>query len=386
MWLLQPAPLLSLFFTILTSSQTNALPSPQEEEFKQLLESRYHYLSERTCANPCGWTGQLCCTGGQTCGTNSAGEAVCNSGGGSGTTAAANDQSGWEYYTTTYVETDLVTRVSTYSSFFGSAPTATAASGIAGISCNNGMGESPCGSICCATGQYCAYAGQCQASNGNGDESSSSYLGQIITTAPATNTAPLRPTSNAVTTVSSTGSATTTVPIMSAAATSAGAALSSTTSNNGLSGGAIAGIVIGVIAGIIFLILLLICCCFASAADAVLACLGLRPRRRRETTTYIEEHRHHSGSGGAAGGRRWFGMRPARVERPPRKSSNVGGLTAVAGGLTALAVILGLKRRRDRKQKTEYSGSSYSYGYYSSDSKQFPSLFHSIYSRLLTDQ
>jgi len=37
--------------------------------------------------------------------------------------------------------------------------------------------------------------------------------------------------------------------------------------------------------------------------------------------------------------------------------------------LTAMAVILGLKRRRDRKEKSEYTGSSYSYSDYTSASE-----------------
>ena len=367
MLLSQPPTLLSLLFTILSSSHTSdARPNPPDDE-RKLLESRYHYLSERDCANPCGWTGQVCCQSGQTCGTDAAGEAVCNGGG-----VAANVQAaGSEVYTTIWVETDFVTHTSTYTSYFGAAPTPAAPTPaqISGISCNNGLGESPCGTICCATGQYCAYAGQCAASNGNGDASSSSYLGAVVTAA-ATNTPPLRATSNAVTTVTSTGTKTTTTQFgtPSAAPTAAGGSQGmSTASNNGLTGGQIAGIVIGVILGIIILILLLLCCCAASAADAILGFFGLRNRRRRRDTTIIEEHRHHSSNTGA--GRRWFGVGPTRVDQP-KKSSGVGGLTAVAGGLGALAIILGLKRRRDRKkEKTEYSGSSYYSDYYSSESE-----------------
>ena len=373
MLLSHPPTLLSLLFTILSSTHTTGARPNLSDEERQLLESRYHYLSERDCANPCGWTGQLCCQSGQTCGTNSAGQAVCNGGGLAADVQAANAQTGgWEYYVTTYTETDFIVHTSTYSSSFEAEtpPAAAAPTPTSGLTCNSGLGEVSCGNICCATGQYCAYAGQCQASNGNGDESSSSYLAQITTTA-ATNTAPLRPTSNAITTVTSTGTKTTTTQFgtPSAAPTAAGGtAAMSTTSNNGLSGGQIAGIVIGVILGIIILILLLLCCCAASAADAILGFFGLRNRRRRRDTTIIEEHRHHHSSN-AGGGRRWFGMGPTRVDKP-KKSSGVGGLTAVAGGLGALAIILGLKRRRDKKiEKSEYSGSSYYSDYYSSQSE-----------------
>ena len=366
MLLSQPPTLLSLLLTILSTTHTiNARPNPPAE-LKKLLESRYHYLAQRSCANPCGWTGQLCCESGQTCGTNSQGQAVCNvGGGGAGDAAQAQVAQGWEYYTTTYVETDLVTRVSTYSSFFGSETAVAAPAPTSGSSCDSSIGESPCGGICCATGQYCAYAGQCAASNGHGDESSSAYLGQITT---ATNSAPLRPTSNAATTITSTGSATTTVPFQTpsaSASAAAGSAAMSTTSNNGLSGGAIAGIVVGVIIGLIILILILLCCCAASAADAILGFFGIRNKKRRRETTVIEEHRHHEG-----GGRRWFGAGPARRDRSPKKSGGKGGLGAVAGGLAGLAVILGLKRKHDKKvEKSHYTGSSYYSDYYSSQSE-----------------
>ncbi|KAL9636290.1 MAG: hypothetical protein Q9164_002916 [Protoblastenia rupestris] len=370
MLLSQPPTLLSLLFTILSTSHiSNARPSPLDSAWEKLLETRYHYLSERSCASPCGWTGQLCCTSGQTCGTNSEGQAVCNSG---GSGAQAQAAAGWEFYTTTYVETGAITRTSVYSSFFGAEPTAAAPAAISGTTCNNQLGESPCGTICCATGQYCAFAGQCVASNKHGGESSSAYLGQI-TTATATNTAPLRPTSNVATTVTSTGSATTTVPFQTpSASASAGAATASTTSNNGLSPGAIAGIVIGVIAGIIILLLLLAACCLSAGLSGIAGLLGLgKKKRRRETSTYIEEHHHHSSHGGAKPGRTWFGAGPARVDRPKKKSSGVGGLTAVAGGLGTLAILLGLKRKqKEKKAKSEYgSGSSYYSDYYSSQSE-----------------
>ena len=374
--------LLSLILPILLSIKPSLARPRISDQFRELLESRYHYLSERSCANPCGWAAQgssppLCCGSDQSCGTNSLGQAVCDGGGSTQASVQdgqSPDEAGSGSWTTTVVEQGPVTRTVTYSNAFGSiGGTAAAAAQIGDTSCQTDMGEKPCGTICCATGQYCLYAGQCAASQGDGDSESSSILGQIFTPA-ATNTAPLRPTSNAATTVTSTGSATTTVAFStpsSAAATATaagGAAGVSESSNNGLSGGAIAGIVIGVLAAIIILILLLIFCCAATATDAILGFFGLRNRkRRREDVTYVEEHRHHHGSG--TGRRRWFGMGPVRVEKK-KKKSNVGGLTAVAGGLTTLAVILGLKRRRDKKaEKSEYGSSSYYSDYYSYSSK-----------------
>ena len=367
MRLSQPSSLLTLLFTTLSTTHTsNARPNPVDNTLNELLESRYHYLSERSCAHPCGWAGQICCSSGETCDTNSAGQAVCN-GGGTGVNAQA--AAGWELYTTTYVETDFVTRTSTYSRLFGAESTPAAPPPISQASCQTELGESPCGHECCATGLYCAYAGKCLPSIGHEVESSSAYIGQIPT---ATNTAPLRPTSNVATTVTSTGSATTTVPFQSASASASAGAAVSATSNNGLSGGAIAGIVIGVIIGVIILLILLAVCCFSAGLSGIASFFGLGRRRRRQET-YIEEHRHrHSshGAGGGGGGRRWFGVAPARVDRPKRKTGGVGGLTAVVGGLTALAVFLGLKRRRDRKEKSEYgSGSSYYSDYITSASE-----------------
>lgn len=380
----------SLTLLILLSTKSSFARPRIPDQFRELLESRYHYLSERSCVNPCGWAAQgssppLCCGSDQSCGTNSLGQAVCNAGG--STQASVQDgqgldQAGSGSWTTTIIEQGPVTRTVTYNGAFGSTGPTAAAAQVADTSCQTDMGEKPCGTICCATGQYCLYAGQCAASEGDGDSESSSILGQIFTPA-ATNTAPLRPTSNAATTVTSTGSATTTVAFStpsSAAATATaagGAAGVSESSNNGLSGGAIAGIVIGVLAAIIILILLLIFCCAATVTDAILGFFGLRNRkRRRADVTYVEEHRHHHGSG--TGRRRWFGVGPVRVEEKKKKKSNVGGLTAVAGGLTTLAVVLGLKRRRDKKaEKSEYGSSSYYSDYYSYSSEllyRLPSL------------
>lgn len=357
--------LLSLFthstlLITLLSTTASALPTTDDDNLRNLLESRYHYLSARSCANPCGTSG-LCCGTGQTCTTNAAGQATC--GGTSNQQAAAASPNGWEYYTTTYVETDLVTRISTYSSFFGNEASTAAPGAASGLSCTSALGESPCGgSLCCAAGQYCAYAGQCAASNGQGDSSSSAFTFESTTTAAvATNSAPVRPTSHAATTVTSTGSATTTVPYQTptaASATAGAAGMTATTMNNGLSGGAIAGIVIGVLAGLLLLFLLCAFLCCKGIIDGILDFFGLRSRRRRETI--IEERHAHHSSSGAPMRRNWYGApRPARIEK---KKSGIGGMTAVAGGLGALAVILGLKRRRDdRRDRREKTESEYSY-------------------------
>ena len=377
MRLTTPPTLLTLLSTLLTC--THALPATTEDSspdsnLKSLLESRYHYLSGRSCTNPCGWSGQVCCSSSQTCSTNSAGQAVCS--GSSPQEEAGTSNGQWEYYTTTiYVESDVATYTSTYSSYFGSGSGASAApvAAISSISCNSGLGESPCGTLCCATGQYCLYAGQCAASSNNLLESVSSSI-QPAAAAPTTTPAasePLRPTVNAATTVTSTGIATATVPFMTPSAGPASASSSAlpgmteTTANNGLSAGAIAGIVIGVLAALFFLFIICAILCCKGLIDGILDFFGLRKRRRTKETYIEEEHRH--------GGRTWYGARrPVRDETVVvnKKKGRWGSVAGFAGALGVLAVVLGLKRRERRKSekaRSRYSESSY--GYYDDTSE-----------------
>ena len=362
----QPPTLLSLLAIVLSSThQTNATPLPQDE---LILGSDNGTLVERTCANPCG-IGGLCCGVQQACLTPNSQPHCGDSTAAPATTAnnVAGNNGQWQTYTTTYVETDLITRTATYSTYFGSitsqviaTPTTVIAPAVTSLSCDPSLQESPCGIYCCAAGQVCLYQGQCGAA-ANTFDVSSAYYSSVTNTASAF----IRPTSNTIQTVTSTGSPTTTVPFSTPTSTNATAGMASTT-NNGLSGGAIAGIVIGVIAGIILLLLICTFFCFKGLLDGFLALLGIGRKRRRTEETYIEErHSHHAGGGG---GRTWYGAaRPNRVNQP--KKSGLGGLGGVAAGLTALAVILGLKRRRDRREKSEYTGSSYSYSDYTSASE-----------------
>ncbi|CAD6569839.1 MAG: hypothetical protein ASARMPREDX12_003095 [Alectoria sarmentosa] len=163
---------------------------------------------------------------------------------------------------------------------------------------------------------------------------------------------------------------TTTVPFMTASASassaSSAAGMTATTANNGLSAGAIAGIVIGVLLGLFLLFLFCAFYCFKGLLDGILSFFGLRNKRRR--TEVIEEERYsHHGRASGGGGRTWYGgtARPARVDRP--KQDGLGGFFGVAGILGALAIFLGLKRRRDRKAKTETTASTYSYSDFSSE-------------------
>ncbi|KAI9800981.1 MAG: hypothetical protein M1825_003515 [Sarcosagium campestre] len=349
----RPTTLLSLLCIVLSSShRATANPYPRPIPFAEI--SGAHILDPRQCANPCGWSGQLCCSSDQTCITDTAGQAQCSSGGGGNVQAQDGSGSGqWQYYTTTIVETDLVTRVSTWSSYVGGGvatamahPTLTAAV-VAATPANCPI---PCGSICCANGQYCVSTGQCGASGND----FSSYMSASVLGVPTSYSAPLRPTSG--TTAVETAGATATVSFGAPATGTAGAAVygSGAAPNKGLSGGAIAGIVIGVIVGIIVLLFICITVCLGKTIGGI---FGGR-RRRRTEEVYVHESRHGSGS------RPWYGDRPSRIERPEKKSGLLGGFGPIAGALGGLALILGLKRRHDRKKESSYSGGS---SYYSSD-------------------
>ncbi|KAI9691838.1 MAG: hypothetical protein M1822_007910 [Bathelium mastoideum] len=350
-----PSTLLSTVAIILSYANP-ALSLPHSPEEADLAQAQNVTL-ERRCANPCGWTGQLCCASNQYCYTDSNNQAQCGDGSsGGGTTAAAGASGGyWQYYTSTWVETDTITVTSVYSSWYaGGAATTTAAAASASASCNWSLNESPCGPICCASGQYCLVSGQCAANSGG----SSGYY---------TNTAsaPLRPTSQGTGVATATVSPTTTVPFETPVATGANVTLTQSSSSGGLSGGAIAGIVIGVILGVILLALL----CFYFCLDLLLGFFGLggrRRRQRREEEVYVEEHRHTSHRG--SGDRTWYRNRPQRIERTERIERRGPGWGG-ALGLGTMAAAIGFKGKRDqqrrqqREEKTEYSDSTASYSY-----------------------
>lgn len=356
--------LLSLLAVILSS--THATPFPRDE----IVEAEKSNLVERQCAFPCGFQ-SLCCTAAGQCYTDSNNQAQCGSGSGGNVQANAGNNGQWQLYTTTYTQTDLILRTSTYSLQATSATVLVAPAVTPG--CASSMGETACGNICCATGQYCQYQGQCAASNSAVNDVSSIYLASVMSTATA-GSAYIRPTSATTYITTFTGPATTTVAFSSAVPTaSAGAGttgMASTTSNNGLTGGQIAGIVIGVLAGILLLLLICGCLCFKGLLNGLLGLLGLgKKRKRTEVITEERYSHHHSGTGGGAGRRRWFGQGPAQPQKE-KKSPGFGSLAIVGGGLGALAALLGLKRRKDKKDKASYgTGSSYTYSDYTSASE-----------------
>ncbi|TKA24955.1 hypothetical protein B0A50_06053 [Salinomyces thailandicus] len=369
---LAPRPLLHLITAILLSPPALANPAPPISaqagfSFNELF-ARYECGGEL-----CGYSSQLCCSAGSSCYTDAADQAQCGAANYATTSAAVSGS--WQYYTSTYVETDLVTKTKVYSSWIAgasSAATTWATASPTAASCNYASYESSCGSICCASGQYCYVPGQCKDS---ADGTSAA------TSDGATAVAPIRGTSSALTVVTETASPSTTVPFQTPVATGANITLTSNQqSGGGLSGGAIAGIVIGVLVGLFLLGLLCFYCCLRGLWAA---CFGRNKKRRR--TTEVEEyerrshHAHGRGSSNRGGGRTWYGAaKPARSrysDRSDRDRRDGGGgwkkeALGLGAGLAGLWALLGLKRKRDnRKNEEKHSEYSYSSDYYTSASK-----------------
>jgi hypothetical protein len=331
------------------------------------IEARGGSSSSGTCSagqTTCGYYGQICCNSAtETCGTNAKNEAICVAA--AGVTAAASGTGQWAYYTSTWVETNLVTKTSVYSSWVAATTAAAPGGTCTPVWSNN---ESPCGPICCSSGQYCADAtnGLCKPA-GNGG----------FTTTGVGYSAPLRPTTSGGVIITATISPTTTVPFQTPVGTGAQTATPVASGGGGLSGGAIAGIVIGVIVGVALLILFCLLCCLKAGIDGVLALFGIGGKKRRGRRVVEEEYiETHHRRGSRADDRRWYGSAAgSRPTRPPpserRKTGGIGGLGAMGAGLAGLAVALGLKRRHDRKhdEKSEYSSSYDSYYDYSASSE-----------------
>ena len=369
-----PSNLLSLLsITALILQPTIAKPYPRE-----LFSTPENATLEiRQCANPCGYVG-LCCAATQQCYTDTRDQAQC------GSMPATAGPGAWQLYTTTYVETDLRTITTTYSSLIAASPTVqtfavTTTPASSNPVCNTALNEVSCGPICCAQGQFCQFSGQCAAIGGTTPGAGTPGIIPITpsaTLSSASATGFVRPTSNTILTITSTGTATTTVPFQTPVASDGSAVTGMTVStNNGLSGGAIAGIVIGVLLGIALLILFCVCCCAKAVVDTLLGIFGLRNRsRRRVTETEVIEERRHSSRHGSASRpaayrRTWFGRsRPVTTVTQEKKSSG-GGFFGVFAALAALAACLGLQRRREER-KQEYGTASY-YSYTESSASKY---------------
>lgn len=329
-----PLSLLSLLTTSLITTSTTATPLLHGIDIPSLFQ-------RSTCTNPCGWAGQLCCGANQYCYTDSSDQAQC--GDSATTTAAATGTGYWTVWTSTYVQTDLLTITSIGSSYI---PTATASA-----SCNYAANESPCGSICCAANQYCAASGQCAAA---ANPSSSGVYASSWAASPTTNafSAPLRPTASTLVTVTG-GAATTTEGFLSPVATGANSTLVMATHSSGLSGGAIAGIVIGTLIGLALLLCACFFLCIRGLLDWLLACLGFGRRTEPEKKRVVEEEYVSTRRGSRRGGGGTYYDRPSRVERRSerRSSSGVKEAVGIAAALGGLATLLGLKRARDRRKE-----------------------------------
>jgi hypothetical protein len=316
------------------------------------------------CNKPCGFYSQLCCGDQEQCYTNANNQPTCTVAGAvvaTTTVAAATGAGSWQYYTSTWVDT--VTQTSIWSSWVP-AVTAVAAT----CSPNTAIGETGCGSICCAGSQYCYQTGTCRAING-------------YTTEGVSASAPARGTSVTGVIITATISPTTTVPFSTPVSTGAAGANGTVvaTGGHGLSGGAIAGIVIGTIAGVILLLLICLACCLKAGFDSLLALFGIGRRRGSSRRSHvieeeIIEHRRHGSAAASAEGRRWHGSGYDRPSRPPpssrrsspRKTGGFGGLGAMTAGLGGLALALGLKRRADKRRREDEKSSTGSYSYYDS--------------------
>lgn len=289
-------------------------------------------LEPRQCDNPCGYYGQVCCSSSQVCSTNDQDEAVC--------VDAEGVSESWTVITTVFTTTGVQTVTSVYSSLITAAPSA-------GV-CDASIGETQCGNVCCDVSETCQ-KGVCVKA------SSSAPANQTNTAAP-----PVRPTD--ATTVTATP--TTTEGFIAPIGTDGEPVVTAAPSDGGLSGGQIAGIVVGTLAGVTLLVFICFSVCLRGIFDRIMAIFGLG--RRRRTETYVEEHSHVSHHT-APERRTWFGYRPSEPRPPREKKSGLGfwGWILVIAG--AIALCLGLKRREERDEKSDYTSSYYGPGssYYS---------------------
>lgn len=396
MRLLRVPPILSSVVTLflITSSPVSAGPFSKINELVQQAAEKLSTddyslqnatLDRRTtCAagsTVCGYYQLLCCLdASQTCGQNSASQAVCLDAAGTTAVVAATTGTGvWQYSTSVWVTTGLQTMTSVYSTWVPATVTAVSSGQCVPNYSNN---ESPCGPICCASGQYCAdsSAGTCKPA-GNGG----------FTTTGVGNSPPVLVTTSNGVVMTKTVSATTTLhyqtPIPTGTSAGSTGGIVSASHHSGLSGGAIAGIVIGVLVGIVILALICLCCCFRAAWDTLAALFGIGKKRDRRTHVeeeYVETHRRYgSGAGGAGGGTngRWYGAGAGsaggrssrRNDTRKEKKSGIGGLGAIGLGLGGLAIALGLKRKHDKKHEEKSDvASSYDSYYYSGGSSKLP--------------
>ena len=317
------------------TSSTLAHPYPRND----LQAVGFDYLLARDCATYCGADDQYCCGSGETCFTtnNIAG-------------CSASNGDGHGVYITTWTQTQTFT--STVSTSWAAAETGSGDGSV----CEPADGtEVSCGSVCCASWQYCAYKGQCY-SRDDASVPVSTYTtnGQLTTRF-----------SQAYRITSTAG------------AGASGTAVAAGDNNGnggddgnegGLSDGAIAGIVIGSLLGVALLILLCFCC-IARGLWALLC--GGRGRDRDS-----EQSRRNSRSGATATTgrgtsthsrrqqhRTWYGKRVSspsgrRGSTATKEKGENKILLALTAIVSTLAALLFLKRKKKNNQQSEKSRST----------------------------
>ncbi|KAL4860411.1 hypothetical protein BDV12DRAFT_110344 [Aspergillus spectabilis] len=293
---------------------------------------------EKRCDNPCGYYSQLCCASGEVCTTDDNDQAVCSS----SDSDSGSGSGSWETYSSTYVvtETDVQTLTSVWSSWIASPTSST---------CQADLGETECGDDCCGA----AYA--CRDKKCVLDATTS--LGPTNTANP-----PTRPTDSNTFTETATTTQGFEAPVSTDGSEAIG--VDAPDDSGGLSGGAIAGIVVGTLAGVFLLFLLCLCLCFRGILNSILACLGIGRKKREET--YVEEH--HSHHTHRPPGRTWFGTRPSGDHNGEGKS-RWGSLATIGIVIGAIALCLGLRRKKDQDEKSDYTYPSY-YSYYTSTTSE----------------
>jgi hypothetical protein len=356
-----PTTLAGLLYLLVSQAQyASSGPLVPRDELERDADWIMHLFDRQAyCGGQyCGTSSQYCCTGGSTCYTDSLTIARC--GAPTAGNLAAQNSAGWVYYTTTIVMPELVTVVSTLSTFVGVAATTTQELVQSTAICTV-ANQYACGAICCDSGSYCFALGKCTPS---------------ATAAPTTSpSAPLRQTSGTATTITAVVSVsisttqTFVTPASTAAITGNGTAITQTSTGGGLSGGAIAGIVLGVLAGIAILIAVCFCCILKTGFDVILGLFGIRSRKR-ERVIETEERTRYSRHGSASSRRDahtgWFGGGGGRSSRvtTEKKRSGIGEggiLAAIALGLAGLWAVLGIRRRSKEKRAPARSDVSYSY-------------------------
>lgn len=348
--------LLVAFHSLVRPTLANPFPKDSLHDFLNL-----GFLKDRSCATYCGAENEHCCAADQLC-TTSGNVAGCAT----PITLVVRADGDYTVYTTTWTETATFT--STISSYWA-APTA-----VGGGTCTPeaGSGEIACGSICCASWQYCAYDGQCLSNPGATATSTAASAG---TTSYSTYDTTITTSGTTITTqfsapyrVTGTGDATTaTGTLESATGTANVNGTLASTGGSHLSGGAIAGIVVGVIAGVALLLAICACCIMRGLWYAFLALFGLggkkKKSRSRERETIIVEEERYSRHGRAASVSQrdrhsgWYAAdRPPRStaaesRRPSEKKRDSNATSwAGAGALSTILVMLGLRRDKKRRE------------------------------------